>query len=205
MLTRILFFIILLFQFNAVRAQSKNSFTDLTFVKNYFQSLDNVLIDFRQCNKTIQQKESCQSGKMYLTRNFNNKYKTRMRIDYVNPKISIIVDKDTIMYCDHELEETSYFSEDVLLFRLLNNTEINLDKYFISDYSSDKNFIFRQALSNGDEAIITLAFNNMKKLQQITVEEENNTYIIDEIVISPHDDQAKFSMRNPFSARKKKP
>lgn len=141
---------------------------------------------------------------MYITRNFENKSKTRIRIDYENQNSSIIVDKDNIMYCDHDLEETSYFYENILFFNLLTVNDSKLQRYFIPNKSDDKNFVFYQPLNNGKKEFITLTFAESEKLQQITIEQDNNTmYVLDKFMVTPYDNKNKFSMRNPYSSRKK--
>ena len=142
MLIKILLFITLFFKFTVAHAHSENKLPNFITVKNYFNTLDNVRIYFRQCNENEKKIKHCNQGNMYITRNFENKSKTRIRIDYENPNSSIIMDKDNIMYCDHDLEETSYFSEDILFFKLLTADDNKLQKYFIANQSDDKNFVF---------------------------------------------------------------
>jgi outer membrane lipoprotein-sorting protein len=204
MLIKILLFITLFLKFTAAHAHSENQLPNLITVKNYLNALDNVRIDFRQCNENEEKIKLCNHGNMYITRNFENKSKTRMRIDYEDPNSSIIIDKDNIMYCDHDLEETSYFSEDILFFKLLTANDNKLQKYFIADQSDAQNFVFHQSLNNGKEALITLTFAEPTKLQQITIEQDDDTtYILDKFIVNPYDDKDKFSMRNPYSSRKR--
>ena len=204
MLIKILLFITLFLKFTVAHAHSENKLPNLITVKNYFNALDNVRIDFRQCNENEEKIKLCNHGNMYITHNFENKSKTRMRIDYEDPNSSIIMDKDNIMYCDHDLEETSYFSEDILFFKLLTANDNKLQKYFIASQSDAKNFVFHQSLNNGREAFITLTFAEPGKLQQITIEQDDNTlYILDKFIVTPYDDKNKFSMRNPYSSRKR--
>ena len=204
MLIKILLFITLLFKFTTIHAASQNKLVDFTTVESFFKAFNNVRIDFRQCSENKEEINNCHQGTMYITHSFQNKSRTRMRIDYKDPRSSIIIDKDTIMYCDHDLEETSYFSEDLLFFNILTANDETLKKYFISDQSDDKNFVFRQLLKNGGEIFVTLSFIEQKKIHQIIIKLDDNTiYRLDTFDITQYYEQNKFSMLNPYSSKKK--
>ena len=140
----------------------------LAKVEQYFHTYDTFYSEFTQ--EALVDTEQILIGKLYIVK------PGMVRVDYLEPKMTIIAKNHYVMYRDYELDEVFYTKKQHYLFHLLSNKDINLHNEIkkISLKNNKINLEIEKMLDDVNLKIfITLTYNPVS-LQKIKINENDS-------------------------------
>ena len=163
-------------------------------IEDYLNSFQTVTASFKQITM---EDNKVKTGMLYVSK------PGKLRFEYLIPKkITIVLNKNQIMYHEHELDETSYTKENNYFFKLLANKQINLQND-VNKVISDKNNIslhITKHVDNVNADIIIMFSTNPITLREVIFENEGQeTYHLSfyDIQYNKNLSSRLFSVQNP--------
>lgn len=163
-------------------------------IEDYLSNFQTITARFKQI--TIKDNK-VKTGMLYVSK------PGKLRFEYLIPKkITIVLNKNQIMYHEHELDETSYTKENNYFFKLLANKQINLQND-VNKVISDKNNIslhITKHIDNINADIIIIFATNPITLREVIFENEGQeTYHLSfhDIQYNKNLSSRLFSVQNP--------